>query len=262
MKSLDIIEVHARVLAIAKEFDRICVKHNIPYYMIGGTMLGAVRHKGFIPWDDDMDFGVPFEYFHELIGILEKELSYPYHCCTYENHPAIIYNFFKIEDQTTIINGTSLGLGESQQIGVNIDVFPLNKCRFKHYSYIRLKSRRLLLGGFLTSMTHPNNILVIFAKSLFRLLAGGSRIRVNRKIDKLLRKTNEGKYRGNLLGRWGGKEIVPSDWYGIGKRYQFEDTSFVGIEKYDEYLTNVYGDYMTLPPEADRIPHVDNIYLR
>ena len=67
---------------------------------------------------------------------------------------------------------------------------------------------------------------------------------------------------GMMPSAWKDKDIVPYDWYGKGKRYKFEDTSFVGIEKYDEYLTHVYGDYMTLPPEADRIPHVDNVYLR
>ena len=95
MERIDIEEVHSRVLAIAKEFDRICTLHGIPYYMIGGTMLGAIRHKGFIPWDDDMDFGVPIEHYQELINILEKELPYPFRCCTYKNHPAVLFNFLK-----------------------------------------------------------------------------------------------------------------------------------------------------------------------
>ena len=76
MKKMTLDEIHLTLLDIAKEFDRICVKHNIPYYMIGGTMLGAVRHKGFIPWDDDMDFGVPVEYYEELQRILDKELPF------------------------------------------------------------------------------------------------------------------------------------------------------------------------------------------
>ena len=89
MKLLEIKETQACLLNIAKEFDRICTKHNIPYYMIFGTMIGAIRHKGFIPWDDDMDFGVPIEYYKQLEAILEIELPYPYRCCNYKNHPAI-----------------------------------------------------------------------------------------------------------------------------------------------------------------------------
>lgn len=262
MKSLDINEIHHRVLAIAKEFDRICVKHNIPYYMIGGTMLGAIRHKGFIPWDDDMDFGVPIEHFYELIDILEEELPFPFRCCTYSNHPAVIFNFFKIEDQTTRVNGQALGLSDDQQLGINIDVFPLNRCEINGFPYFRIKYKRFLLGGFLAPVSHSDNLLVKTAKSILRMLAGGTRVRVNQKIDKVLKKTNQGNYLGNLIGRWGKKEIVPFEWYGENTRYQFEDSSFVGIKKYDEYLTHMYGDYMILPPETDRNPHVDNVYLR
>lgn len=128
MERIGIEEVHNRVLAIAKEFDRICTFHGIPYYMIGGTMLGAIRHKGFIPWDDDMDFGVPIEHYQELIDILEKELAYPYRCCTYKNHPAVLFNYFKIEDLSTCIDDVAIDLPLHQKLGLNIDIFPLNTC--------------------------------------------------------------------------------------------------------------------------------------
>ena len=81
MRPIDIEEAHHILLDIAKAFTKVCDENNIPYYMLGGTMLGAVRHKGFIPWDDDMDFGVPREYYDLLINVLEKELPSPYRCC-------------------------------------------------------------------------------------------------------------------------------------------------------------------------------------
>ena len=70
----DIKELQSILLDIAKEFHRICTMYEIPYYMVGGTQLGAVRHKGFIPWDDDMDFGVPRVYFEKLKVLLEESL--------------------------------------------------------------------------------------------------------------------------------------------------------------------------------------------
>ena len=73
----DIKECHEILLGIAKQFVEICDKHNIKYYMLGGTMLGAVRHKGFIPWDYDMDFGVMRKDFDALMSALNKELPPP-----------------------------------------------------------------------------------------------------------------------------------------------------------------------------------------
>ena len=84
MKQLDIKGVQQRLLYIATIVDELCEKHGIPLYMISGTMLGAVRHKGFIPWDDDMDFAVPYQYYPELISMLNKELPEGLRCLTYD----------------------------------------------------------------------------------------------------------------------------------------------------------------------------------
>lgn len=263
IKKLDIEEVHFYLLGIAKEFDRICTKHNIPYYMIGGTMLGAIRHKGFIPWDDDMDFGVPIEYFKELTMVLEKELSYPYHCCTCYNHPAVLFNFHKIEDHSTFIKSEAVKLPPEQQIGLNIDVFPLCKCKLNDKDWNKISFGNLLLGGFETSVSHPRSLPRKIVKFFFRQLSGGKHENVNRRIERILVKDRQGDCLGNLMGRWGKeKEIMPIEWFGQGKRYAFENGSFMGPEKYNEYLTHVYGDYMKLPPEDKRLPHVENIYLR
>ena len=78
IKELTFEELRHHLLEIAKAFDAVCRKNNIPYYMLGGTMLGAIRHKGFIPWDDDMDFGVPRKYFDTLIEIFERDLPSKY----------------------------------------------------------------------------------------------------------------------------------------------------------------------------------------
>lgn len=263
MKSLEIDEVHRRVLAIAKEFDRICVKHRITYYMIGGTMLGAIRHKGFIPWDDDMDFGVPMESFQELIDVLDKELLYPYRCCTYKNHPAVLHNYIKIEDRDTCIDDKSIGLPLEKKLGLNVDVFPLNKCVLGGKAEKRLRRRVDLLGkAYLCSVSRGDSKARQLAKKCLRTLTGGSPLHLQQEIERRLQEINKGECLGNLLGRWREKEIVPQAWYGNGVRYQFEDTSFVGLKDYDKYLTRMYGDYMELPPKEKQVAHVDNVYLR
>ena len=118
-------EEHKILLEIAKEFHRICVKHDIPYYMLGGTMLGAVRHGGFIPWDDDMDFGIPRIYFNEFLEITKSELPSYLRVSTVYNSQRITGGFAKIDDTRTYMI-RKLFRGENMQIGVNIDVFPID----------------------------------------------------------------------------------------------------------------------------------------
>lgn len=263
MERISIEEIHNRILTIAKEFDRICTYHGIPYYMIGGTMLGAIRHKGFIPWDDDMDFGVPIEHYQELIDILNKELQYPYRCCTYKNHPAVLFNFFKIEDQTTCIDDIAVELPVEQKLGLNIDVFPLNVCTLGGKAEKQVRRKEDLLGkSYLHSTTHANSKFRTLVKRTLRMIMGGTPEKLQNDIDNRLRVINKGDFVGNLLGRWREKEIVPKEWYGDSTRYSFEDTSFVGIKEYDKYLSQLYGDYMSLPPKEQQIAHVENVYLR
>lgn len=263
MEHLDINKVHEHVLAIAKEFDRICTKHNIPYYMLGGTMLGAVRHKGFIPWDDDMDFGVPVEYYDNLEEVLNKELANNFRCCTYRNHPALINNFMKIEDLTTVTDNRVLfPIPLEKQIGINIDIFPLFKCKLNDPVMNKVRFYSMVLGVFVSSKSNPRSIMRKLFKSIVKIMCGGSHVKVNKRLDKVLRRVNKGDCLGNLLGHWKEKEIIPLDWYGNGVRYQFEDTTFVGLDNYKDYLKKLYGNYLELPPEDKRKPHVDNVYLR
>ena len=263
MKKIGIDEIHSRILAIGKEFDKICSRHHLPYYMVEGTMLGAVRHKGFIPWDDDMDFGVPTEYYQQLIEFLEKELPAPYRCCTYENHPAVLYNFIKIEDRNTCIDDATIDLPLDQKLGVNIDIFPLNVCTLGGKAEKRIRRKEDLLGRiYQQSFIHPDSRWRKMAKKGLQLVYGKNPEKMQREIDAMLFSIHRGNCLGNLFGRWAEKEIVPIEWYGRNRRYAFEDTSFVGLEDYDKYLTRLYGDYMKLPPEEKRIAHVENVYLR
>lgn len=263
MKRISIEEVHKHVLGIAKAFDKVCSENHIPYYMIGGTMLGAIRHHGFIPWDDDMDFGVPIEYYELLENLLSKELPYPYRCCTYKNHPGVLHNFIKIEDQSTCIDDKAVNLPIEQKLGLNIDVFPLNRCTLGGKKEKRLRNKvDLLSKAFLQSVSHPNSIFRTLSKSVLRAISGGTPRKLQNEIDNRLFDIHEGECLGNLLGRWREKEIIPLDWYSEGKRYAFEDTSFVGIAEFDKYLKRLYGDYMSLPPLEQRVAHVDNVFLR
>ena len=96
MKQISLKESQSILLEMAKVVRDIASQHGIPLFMVGGTMLGAIRHKGFIPWDDDMDFGVTYDHYFELINLLKAELPERYRCLYYEDNSPVKSFFFKV----------------------------------------------------------------------------------------------------------------------------------------------------------------------
>lgn len=257
----EISEIHHILLQIANEFDKICLKYSIPYYMLGGTMLGAIRHKGFIPWDDDMDFGVPRPYYEEMITVLEKELPKVYRCCTFENTEGCITPFVKIADMRTVIDDPRVKMPLEKQIGVNIDIFPLDNCKgdglhLKMLRMIGLINRWIYVGN--AEGNKWKSILKRIASKVFPI----SPKQLLRLREIIAKKIPQGDCLANSYGRYGAKEIVPLQWYGKNCHYKFEDIELCGIENYDAYLKQLYGDYRQMPPEKERIAHVSGIYER
>ena len=256
----DISEVHQILLDIAKEFSRVCKENDIPYYMLGGTMLGAVRHKGFIPWDDDMDFGVPRPYYDKLVTALERDLPYPYRCCTYKNNPGVFAAIMKIDDCRTVADDPRVRLPLDKQIGINIDIFPLDYCKSDDENlkeiYKMLFIYQTIYVGNSSGSIWKNAI-----KSILSSIWPVSRTMMLDKIHNELKKMTTAPILANVFGTWHEKECIPVEWYGENTIYSFEDTEFCGIKEYDKYLTQLYGDYMT-PPKDDRHIHLDYIYWK
>ncbi len=257
MRKLSLEEVHDILLNIAKEFHRICACHNIPYYMLGGTMLGAVRHKGFIPWDDDMDFGVPREHFNELKNSLEKELPSYYHLLTMDNNDSLILDFIKIEDTRTIMYEHIKG-DTNYTFGLNIDIFPLDVCngnkgyfsrnfmirtlvRCQFFRFANARNRR----GLKKAISYTLKITLPFLK----------RKTIVNYLEKHV--ATKGDHCVNIYGAWGFKEIIPLSTFESQQLYLFEDTQFYGPKDSDTYLTRLYGNYMQLPPEDKRRVHIE-----
>ena len=262
MKRVETIdEIQKDLLQISLSFREICDRHNIPYVMLGGTMLGAVRHHGFIPWDDDMDFAVPRKHYDRLIKLLDNELPKIYKCLTYDICEQIKYPFFKIEDTRTCIDDPRLKCSLEEKVGLNIDVFPLDVCDVKSWRikwiYVLLRLQTLLF----VESTSPSFFKQI-VRIILRTLVPVSKNYLLKKMDLLLKKSVKGDYVGNIFGRWKRKEVFKSDIYNSICNYTFEGVSFKGVKDYHTYLTQIYGDYMKLPPESKRVSHVNNVYLR
>ena len=261
MRTIDINECHAILLDLAKELHRLCVSHNIPYVMIGGTMLGAIRHKGFIPWDDDMDFGIPRKYFKEFISIAEKELNPNYRLRNRYNSKLIHLDMLKLEDARTTIEEKHNELA-TEKIGINIDIFPLDYGNGSH----SLFSRNTLIFNMIRMVTfeysndsnisYPKKIIVKLAK----ILKPVSPDFLSNYVEKNSKRHENGSFLTNYYGLYKFKEIVPKKLWGTPQPYKFEDAEFFGPECYDAYLCHFYKKYMELPPENKRHTHLERAY--
>ena len=112
-------------LEIVKEVVKICDAHNLKYYMLGGTMLGAIRHKGFIPWDDDIDLGMPRDDYEKFLEIAETELPETYKVVNYRNTPEYQYYITRILDTDTKVEEERIG-NENRYTHASIDIFPID----------------------------------------------------------------------------------------------------------------------------------------
>ena len=223
-------------------------------------MLGSIRHRGFIPWDDDMDFGVPREYYDLLIDALERELPSPYRCCTYNNNPGVYSPFIKIDNYNTVVDDPRVREILDKQIGVSIDVFPLDYCNPNDISLNKIY-RLLLIYQSIYVGNSSGTIWKNLAKSILSKVWPISRIQMLDLMNLELTKLKKGPILTNVFGAWKKKECIPIEWYGEGTEYTFEDTSFSGLVEYDKYLKQLYGDYLT-PPKVDKHIHYNSIFWR
>lgn len=249
--NIDINIIHIRLLKLAKLFHTILLQEGVPYYMIGGTMLGAVRHEGFIPWDDDMDFGVPRPYYEIARHALKMQLSSQYRILDVDNE-LVSGDYFKIEDTNTIVQeeGDFIDTDATRR-GLSIDIFPLDYCDDK-WSFFS-KNRIIPQLMFYNTFRYRTNL-----KGMYKLIQGIIRLfpknfllkHAHRMINK------EGSYMINYSGLAGKKELINKDVFGIPKKYKFEDIELYGVALSNDYLTSIYGDYMKLPPIEKRRTHL------
>lgn len=267
LRKIDLQECHQHLLQIAQCFDILCTKHQIPYFMLGGTMLGAIRHKGFIPWDDDMDFGIPRPYFQKFIEIAQIELPNRYEVLTKKNASAIKKGFIKIQLKgSKVIEKVFESENKDFYNGISIDIFPLDGV--KKDSFIDKLHDKYIF--FLIRIHEGQFCSLSIRKGLKKIIAAiikGLPIHEKRLadyIDKLiqLKKYEECDYVANYYGHWKEKETINKKIFGQCKRYPFETLSLKGVEQWDNYLTALYGNYMQLPPKEQQITHADDIYIK
>ena len=270
MTNMDLL--HQVDLDIVKEVVAICEKHGFTYFMLGGTMLGAIRHKGFIPWDDDIDLGMPRKDYDRFLEIAPKELSKHLKLVNYHTDPEYHYYITRILDTETKVEEERIG-NDNRYTNASIDIFPVdgtpnNKVLRKIYFFRVLYHRALMSLCYKDSIDRKRprgtaEKVLLWVMERLPVEKMTTPYKQKEKIDKLLRKQKvEGsKFIGNIMGAYRTKEIVPAEFYGQGKMYPFEDIELRGMEMADEYLKWTYGDYMQLPPEDKRKTHFKSLEI-
>lgn len=244
------------ILNILKEIKKICDRHNLKYYLAYGTLLGAVRHNGFIPWDDDVDIVMFRDDYEKFLEIAERELP-TYLKLKYPGKNNYPFYFAKVDDiRTTKIEESMTKC--KYKSGCWVDIFPIdgrpkNKLARKIYDF------KLILKWFICSIKTRNLSSETNTTKIKRYLYKRCKTRnINRLMLKFVR--YEKKYsvnNSNFVSLNEAKYIKTIDkkYYEEQAEYVFEGEKFTSLKNYDGYLKLIYGDYMKLPDEEDRQVH-------
>lgn len=248
-------------LNILRNFIEVCGKLDISYFVIQGTLLGAVRHHGFIPWDDDIDVGMLREDYTRFLQYGQSLLLKQYFLQTHYSDPMYPHGFAKIRDCSTAFVETSCK-NIKMNHGIYIDIFPFDYYPDNTVAQTVFELKKLILryrirdSMFIPSDKQKNmkNLVRYILKRGSKLLYPSLSAALDAQDD-LYQRTKHGKNRINNGSPWGKKECIPNEWLNGITTLDFEGIPVNAPCFYKEYLTHVYGDYMTLPPPEKRIPH-------
>lgn len=263
MRELTIEETKNIELNLLKNIDSLCRKKGYKYSLAGGTALGCIRHKGFIPWDDDIDILMPRKDYEEFLKFCHDNIKeFDVLACEFDNQ----YSWLnaKICDSNTYLNEDT-GFRMNYKEGVYVDVFPidgagttyreaiknfkkqrfnlelLNAANWEHY--IRSKTRSWIFEPIrfvffiLSRFVNPNKL--------------------SNKIENRIKKLDmqDNSYSCCYSGSYREKEVLPTSVFEEYIELPFEDGKFMIFKEYDKYLGSIYGNYMDMPPENKRVSH-------
>lgn len=252
----DLREAQLKELEIFLQFKKICDENGLKYYLTGGTLIGAVRHRGFIPWDDDMDILMPRKDYDEFARLQESVLPEGYYYQSSELDGSYPNYFAKLR------KGYADAAEQEQEF---IDIFPLDICPYNDIAAL-LYFKLMAVINYAIADRLLDNFVCGYTRFYMRLLWGFLRrlptpflFRLRRWLRFVVDHLASGARVCNIAGRYGFPgEMCLTEWFAVPATLEFEGYDCSVPSGWHELLTHMYGDYMTPPAEDDRHGHFFN----
>ena len=239
-------------LEILRNCIRAFEQLHIQYFVVQGTLLGAVRHHGFIPWDDDIDIGMLREDYEIFLREGKAFLPAHYFIQTHDTDPAYPHGFAKVRNSNTaFVETTCKNLPMNH--GIYIDIFPFDYYPDGKLARVKFETQKLLLRYRIRcSLYIPDddkrsvkNFIRSCIKRVSKIVYPSLDVALEKQVQ-LYQREKSGRYRINNGSPWGKRECIPAEWLDTVTTMKFEGMDVNAPIQYKAYLTHVYGDYMTL----------------
>ena len=260
MKIIDIEKVKKIQLDILSSLDKFCREKSINYFIIDGTLLGAVRHKGYIPWDDDIDVALTRSEYDRLMQEFPQVLDSHYHLISIERDGKWDRAYAAMYDDRTYVD---YGSNKSISVGVLIDIFPVDEIPSDPQRWKKVRKTMNVYTKLISLKSNPapafiesptKNIIVNLAKLLLLSISKRKLVEKKSQFAQSFRGCGSGLGYEVAFGIGAKEPFLLSDFISFSD-YQFEDRVYQGPQNYDSVLSRTYGAYMTPPLEEERFAH-------
>lgn len=259
-------------LEILEDVVRICEANHLTYFLIAGTLLGAVRHQGFIPWDDDVDIAMPRKDYQQFLNQYREQLDPGYYVHCSITDPLYWLPFAKVRKRNTVFDELDTSHLSAPK-GIFIDVFPLDNAGAQASILQRTQAALVQAIGmvilyrrgihFSWNFWRQRSSLKKLSQALLKVLAVSVTcflpVHALSRLQQAVMSWNGDDCSPCYVSLWSRyrwfRQPIPKDRYLPAARVEFEGKAFCAPRDWDYVLKGVYGDYMTLPPESERATH-------